>query len=317
MASWHERDCRRPDVVLMDDTPTRLSWGSLFLHNDDEAQAQLRKQTAVIDEPSSLLNLNWPSSITFSSPDDVTDPDLKRMLLNLDRYVKAADRDATPKMNPPEYKTFKEWQAATKSESGHGTVADIFQDVAGPLTADAATIDCQTQASTKKLDSGTHSRHIEPDTMGPNAVYDSLMGTDEIRLLHLDAYDDMTQPLHGYLRPTRLSQRPEYVALSYTWADQNSDRALCDRIFLGNAWTPFAVTSNCAAALRRLQSRGGTRVVWIDAICIDQANNGERSHQVSMMRDIFPGRVSGNLPGRGQGTAHRHPSRPTYAEAFR
>lgn len=271
----------------MDDTPTCLSCGSLFLHNDDEAQAQLRKQTAVIDEPSSLLNLDWPSSITFSSPDDVTDPDLKRMLLNLDRYAKAADRDATPKMNPPEYKTFMEWQAATKSESGHGTVAANFQDVAGPLTADAATIDCQTQASTQKLDSGTHSKHVEPDTMNLNNVYDSLMGTDEVRLLHLDAYDNVSQPLHGCLKPTRLSQRPEYVALSYTWADQNGDRTLCDRIFLGNAWTPFAITSNCAAALRRVRSRGSTRVIWIDAICIDQANNGERSHQVSMMRDIY------------------------------
>lgn len=282
MASWHERDCRRPDVALMDNTPTCLSCGSLFLHDDDEAQAQLRKQTAVIEEPSSLLNLDWPSSIAFSSPDDVTDPDLKIILQHLDRYAKVADREATYEM-----KAFMEAYAATGSADGHGTVADNSQDLAGPLTADAPTIDCETQTSTQKLGSGTHSKNFERDTMSLGTVYDSLMGTDEIRLLHLDAYDDVTQPLHGRLKPTRLSQRPEYVALSYTWADQNGDRTLCDRIFLGNAWTPFAITSNCAAALRRLRSRGSTRVIWIDAICIDQANNGERSHQVSMMRDIY------------------------------
>lgn len=287
MASWHERGCRRPDVALMDDTPTCLSCGSLFLHNDDEAQAQLKKQTAVIDEPSSLLNLNWPSSITFSSPDDVTDPELKRVLLNLDRYAKAGARDAASEIKPPEYKTFMEWQAATGSEGGHGTIADNFQDVAGPLTADVPTIDREIQATTQTLYSGIISKHVEPDTMNPNTVYNSLMGSDEVRLLHLDAYDNVSQPLHGCLMPTRLSQRPEYVALSYTWADQNGDRTLCDRIFLGNAWTPFAITSNCAAALRRLRSSGSTRVIWIDAICIDQANNGERSHQVSMMRDIY------------------------------
>lgn len=287
MASWHERDCRRPDVALMDDTPTCLSCGSLFLHSEDEAQAQLRKQTAVTDEPSSLLKLDWPSSITFSSPDDVTDPDLKRTLLNLDRYVKAACRKTTSEMNPSEFKAFMQEHAASESEGEHGTVAGNFQDVAGPLTADAPTIDRETQTSTQKLDSGTHAKHVEPDTMSLNTVYNSLMGTDEIRLLHLDAYDNATQPLHGCLKPTRLSQRPDYVALSYTWADPNGDRTLCDRIFLGNAWTPFAITSNCAAALRRLRSRGGTRVIWIDAICIDQGNNGERSHQVSMMRDIY------------------------------
>lgn len=287
MASWHERDCRRPDVVLMDNTPTCISCGSLFLEDEDEAQEQLSKQTAVVDKVSPVLNLDWPSSITFSGPDDVTDPDLKRILLNLDRYAEVADLDTTSEMTPSEYEDFMEEHTATGTEVEHSAAAENLPDGAGSLTDNALRDKYATHTSTEKLNLDVPSAKLEAGTTSQNDVYHSLMGTDEIRLLHLDSYDTVSQPLHGFLRPTRLSQRPDYVALSYTWADTKGDRTLCEKVFLGNAWTPFAITSNCAAALRRLRLRGGTRVVWIDAVCIDQTNIGERSHQVSMMRDIY------------------------------
>ncbi|KAG6354819.1 hypothetical protein INS49_003900 [Diaporthe citri] len=287
MASWHERDCRRPDVVLMENTPTCISCGSLFLEYEDEAQEQLSKQTAVVDKASPLLNLDWPSSITFSGPDDVTDPDLKKILLDLDRYAEVADLDTASEMTPSEYEDFMEEHTATGTEVEQSTAAGNLQDSSEPLTGDAPRDDYGTHTSTENLDLDVPPEKLEPDATSQNDVYRSLVGTDEIRLLHLDSYDTVSQPLHGFLRPTKLSQRPDYVALSYTWADTKGDRTLCEKVFLGNAWTPFAITSNCAAALRRLRLRGGTRVVWIDAVCIDQTNIGERSHQVSMMRDIY------------------------------
>lgn len=287
MASWHERDCRRPDVVLMDNTPTCLSCGSLFFQNDDEAQEQLGKQTAKVDGASHVLNLDWPSSITFSSPDDVTDPDLKRILLNLDRYAGVADLDTASEFTPSEFEAFMEQHAARRTEVEHSAAAGNLPDGAEPRMGDAPRDDDGMDTSTEKLDLDAPLAKFETVTNIQNDVYKSLIGTDEIRLLHLDSYETVSQPLHGFLRPTRLSQRPDYVALSYTWADTKGDRTLCEKVFLGNAWTPFAITSNCAAALRRLRLRGGTRVVWIDAICIDQTNIGERSHQVSMMRDIY------------------------------
>lgn len=277
MASWHERDCRRPDVVLMDNTPTCLSCGSIFLENDDETQEQLNKQTALVDKASSQLNLDWPSSITFSSPDDVTDPDLRRTLLNLDRYAEVADLDTASEMTPSEFEAFMEEHTATVPS----------QYLAEPLKGDAPEDHSETQTSTQGSNPDITATKAEPKSKIQDSVYHSLMGTDEIRLLHLDPYDSVSQPLHGSLKPTRLSQRPDYIALSYTWADTSGDRTLREKIFLGNGWMPFAITSNCASALRRLRSRGGTRVVWVDAICIDQTNIGERSHQVSMMRDIY------------------------------
>lgn len=287
MASWHERDCRRPDVVLMDNTPTCLSCGSLYFPDDDEAQERLDRQTAKVDGASPVLNLDWPSSITFSSPDDVADPDIKSILLDLDRYAEVADLDTASEMTPSEYEAFMEEHTATGTEVKHSAAAGDLQDGAEPLMDDAPRDDYGTYTSNKKLELDVPSAKLEPGTTSQNDIYHLLMGSDEIRLLHLDSYDTVSQPLHGFLRPTRLSQRPDYVALSYTWADTKGDRTLCEKVFLGNAWMPFAITSNCAAALRRLRLRGGTRVVWIDAICIDQTNTGERSHQVSMMRDIY------------------------------
>ncbi|KAJ0117467.1 hypothetical protein J7T55_003883 [Diaporthe amygdali] len=277
MKSWHERDCRRPDVVLMENNPTCLSCGSLFIHNEDEAQGQLSKHTPAVDKASSRLTLDWPSSITFSSPDDVTDPGVRRIHTNLDQEI--VKGSGTSEMTPSKYEPFTEHDLTTRTEVGYSVGT-------GLLTDHAVTSVYGTQKSTKKLDPYAASR-IQMQSMNPDAVYHSLMGTDEIRLLHLDSYDTVAQPLHGFLRPTKLSHRPDYIALSYTWADADGDRTLRERIFLGSAWTPFAITRNCAAALRRLRSRGGTRTVWIDAICIDQANTGERSHQVSLMRDIY------------------------------
>ena len=44
------------------------------------------------------------------------------------------------------------------------------------------------------------------------------------------------------------------------------------------------VTDNLFEVLRGLRPRWGMpRVLWIDAICIKQSDNAERSHQVSMM----------------------------------
>lgn len=82
-----------------------------------------------------------------------------------------------------------------------------------------------------------------------------------------------------------LSDAPCYEALSYTWADENGDSSLSSTIKLDKC--PFLVTKNLAAALRQLRLSSSERIFWIDTICIDQKNDGERSHQVAVMRTIY------------------------------
>lgn len=72
-----------------------------------------------------------------------------------------------------------------------------------------------------------------------------------------------------------------YKALSYTWGDpQNLVTISLDD-------QAIHVTENLAVALRHLaNSNSGVRL-WIDAICIDQSNEVEKSKQVAIMGTIF------------------------------
>ena len=47
------------------------------------------------------------------------------------------------------------------------------------------------------------------------------------------------------------------------------------------------IKPNLAAALRELRDEISVRILWIDAICINQSNPEERNQQVPMMADIY------------------------------
>jgi tetratricopeptide (TPR) repeat protein len=78
-----------------------------------------------------------------------------------------------------------------------------------------------------------------------------------------------------------LNTAPEYEALSYMWGDLKDTRA----IYVNQ--TVHNVTSNLHSALTRLRSQTTPRMLWIDAICIDQKNLKEKQKQIALMRDIF------------------------------
>ncbi|KAI2469715.1 heterokaryon incompatibility protein-domain-containing protein [Annulohypoxylon bovei var. microspora] len=74
-----------------------------------------------------------------------------------------------------------------------------------------------------------------------------------------------------------------YEALSYVWGDRQNKKSI--RLDDHN----IEVTDNLWLAMRRLRKPSTPRVVWIDAICINQDDNDEKSHQVGMMGDIYRG----------------------------
>ncbi|RYP90438.1 hypothetical protein DL770_003411 [Monosporascus sp. CRB-9-2] len=115
-----------------------------------------------------------------------------------------------------------------------------------------------------------------------------LKGDDEFRLIIIapGSYDD---PLHGDLVSTSFSshQLPAYDALSYTWADETGDVARSSELACERPKATIRITKNCDAAIRRLRLPDERRRVWIDAVCIDQDNDAERTHQVSLMSRIY------------------------------
>ncbi|KAI6086931.1 HET-domain-containing protein [Hypoxylon rubiginosum] len=74
---------------------------------------------------------------------------------------------------------------------------------------------------------------------------------------------------------------PCYEALSYVWGDATKRKLISvdDR--------NFDVTENLYFALRRLRRTASSRTMWIDAICINQRDNKEKSIQVAMMGRIY------------------------------
>lgn len=92
---------------------------------------------------------------------------------------------------------------------------------------------------------------------------------------------------------------PLYEALSYVWGSnenpqyiqvanklRDASRKSCPGSdYHGTARLP--VTQNLAVALRHLRLLDKPRVMWIDAICINQQDNVEKGLQVAKMGDIY------------------------------
>jgi hypothetical protein len=77
---------------------------------------------------------------------------------------------------------------------------------------------------------------------------------------------------------------PDFEAVSYTWGSTENPVS----IFIGKCGRKvLAVTRNLAEALPYLRYEDKPRVLWIDAICVDQQNLQERGQQVKRMVDIF------------------------------
>lgn len=108
-----------------------------------------------------------------------------------------------------------------------------------------------------------------------------------IRLLSLEPCNVFKAPLKCQLFEVPLDDAPPYTALSYAW---DASEGMIQIIYNGSL---LSVTLNCARALCRIRQAQGSssKVLWVDAICIDQGTNiealSERSEQVQIMGDVY------------------------------
>ena len=110
----------------------------------------------------------------------------------------------------------------------------------------------------------------------------------EMRLLSIGAGSGWSDELHctiSHVSVWKYYARQSYEALSYVWGDAATLRPLQCGGPKNNGI--IYVTENCLSAIRRLRRETETRVVWIDAICINQRDLQERSAQVDLMPDIY------------------------------
>ena len=80
---------------------------------------------------------------------------------------------------------------------------------------------------------------------------------------------------------TSLDADEVFEALSYTWGDNAALKTV------HTTEGRLKITENCFRALEDLRCEGRDRVLWIDAICINQRSNLEKNHQVPLMNRIY------------------------------
>ncbi|KAF4449497.1 hypothetical protein F53441_7232 [Fusarium austroafricanum] len=126
---------------------------------------------------------------------------------------------------------------------------------------------------------------IQKNSRGHSYPGPSLFSASHIRLVHLQPGTD--GDIHCELTTSSIDSAPPYEALSYTWGDPSSKQTIYMRTQASEETYEFYVTSNCLLALKRLRYKDKPRVLWIDALAIDQSNIEERNHQVSLMSKIY------------------------------
>lgn len=117
------------------------------------------------------------------------------------------------------------------------------------------------------------------------------LANDQIRLLRLHPAVSRDVPLSGTLETRSLLEKPEYEALSYAWDGAFDDQEIPDGVLLvrGQERTIKGNLSHALQRLRHSEVRHSERdrILWIDAVCINQEDLIERKAQVGMMADIY------------------------------
>ena len=121
-----------------------------------------------------------------------------------------------------------------------------------------------------------------PITASPSQIYKERANTDDhFRILEIEGGKHRSD-LCCSLVHARLSTAPKYEALSYCWGTEVTTRMIKQGGLAG-----CLVSEHLWRALKRLRMPSEKRLVWIDAICINQQDVDERNHQLGLMRHVY------------------------------
>lgn len=127
--------------------------------------------------------------------------------------------------------------------------------------------------------------------MSQREFYDKvpLRTSATIRVLYLDPDNP---GVVGQLRTVNLAESPRFATLSYVWGDIKDPKVtfVCDGY-------EILVTESCLSALRHLRADllKEDLPIWIDAICIDQESDTEKSTQLPLMGRIYAEATKGYI----------------------
>lgn len=116
--------------------------------------------------------------------------------------------------------------------------------------------------------------------MDNTCIYCPLSKSDrEIRLLRLQPEYDGKISLH--LTAHALDSTPNYIALSYCWTEEPPTREI---LLEGRQ---YFVRPNLHEYLKVLSEERESSLFFVDALCINQADDDEKTFQIRLMREIY------------------------------
>jgi hypothetical protein len=107
------------------------------------------------------------------------------------------------------------------------------------------------------------------------------LGLTRIRILEVHPGDEH-MPLSCRLFEAR-STPVQFEALSYAWGEPT----LTDSFTETDSNSSIHITRNLHQALLNLRQNGKSRWLWVDAVCINQSDNDEKSSQVANMANLY------------------------------
>jgi hypothetical protein len=114
-----------------------------------------------------------------------------------------------------------------------------------------------------------------------SALYQARLPKDEIRLLTVLPSDDFNAPVECELHQFNNSTAPEYEGLSYAWGDAIDKSAVtCNGISVN-------VTANLCNALKRFRDPSVSKTIWVDALCLNQADVGEKNIHIPLVGRVY------------------------------
>jgi Heterokaryon incompatibility protein (HET) len=133
----------------------------------------------------------------------------------------------------------------------------------------------------------------------PGFNYQPLQNPESLRLLKLQPGSETAEDINCELIEVPPDNPISYEAVSWTWGAEKWTKSV--RINHKDQAFSFDISPNLASAMMALRLPGEVRILWIDAICIDQKNGHEKNQQVPMMSRIY-GQASRVCIWLGEGT---------------
>lgn len=108
----------------------------------------------------------------------------------------------------------------------------------------------------------------------------SPLESGQIRLLRIHP-GNPNEDIRASLVTTNLLEGPPFEALSYVWGDLREHKCL----WLNEQ--AVVITTGLFDAIHTLRSSTSERLIWVDAVCINQTDESEKAHQVGIMDQIY------------------------------